>query len=1076
MKKKYRIISRITVYTLCAILSFSKPMTLMAYAEDNEGETTDTYDLIDADLSEEDGDWSIDELLNAGVEQQIDDETEIISSDVEDDNLEMNDDTIAETEQIKQVETISDDNEETVDDISIEINGGNETAIDDGLAEVLDENEDMVEFVTNDVETIEAVNVLIDLKCLNGNINYEDYDNDNTIRVNGDFQLIVNGDESFVKGVDAVTLTFNLKVDSKDELQIVKLTKGNSGYIYNTQDLKIKQKKYEIYNINICIYDKNSKEIPINYITNNLINSNTHITCVYRPEPFVKDGVLYLADKDDLVNNNLHIIPGFGFWRVELSNIGGEGYSDARFVNQKFVGDDALFFVDTDLNKKNRKYLIQLNYYGWGFFYKFDKYIIVDEVKPEVDYEFFYEDSQDPIEDINEQYLAKSVRVRIRVDEYNIKNFAVLDKDKNVLFDETDLIQEKDGEYFLEYIINRDGEYYFETYCEDMVGWTAEDKSVSFIIDTTTPEVSIAFDNNNPKNGYYYNSDRSATISVKEKNFDTEDYTFKVNSKYGNSVTLGSWSQSGDEYTCKAVFKGDDEYSATFSCEDKAGNKSDEIKVDRFVVDKTAPKLDCSYDNTFAHKANYYNAARTAKITVSDMSFTSDLVDIDNSGDQNVTITGWSGDGNSYSSEIVCTADGKYQFYVYAEDLAGNKSERLDCGSFIIDTIAPTIEISGVMDKSANSGAVIPTVNCKDINLDNDNSIVTVSGYINGVVNPSDINLVDGSGKNVTYNIFAFEKVSDDIYTVTAVAEDMAGNKAEISYMFSVNRFGSTFGVTQQTADLVGKYYTNAEQDLVLLETNVDNVDEQELYITKNGKNVRLVKGVDYFVEKEGTDATWKAYTYTVKKSNFVEEGTYEVSLFTKDKAGNQSDSNAQGMTIKFAVDKSAPSIVVAGIEDSKLYESSSLDINIDVQDNMEINYAEILIDGKVVKKYAANELEDIVTYSIEESEDSMTVIVRAVDIVGNLSEKKYENVVVSTIVKAEETVEVEDEIVPLSDVDSTQEIVKSSEIDNVIMPDNSSIEEVVEKTDVFFYGVLITVAVLACVGGTAIVLRRKRK
>jgi len=540
--------------------------------------------------------------------------------------------------------------------------------------------------------------------------------------------------------------------------------------------------------------------------------------------------------------------------------------------------------------------------------------------------------------------------------------------------------------------------------------------------------------------GYYYNSDRTATISVNEKNFDTEDYTFKVNSKYGNSVTLGSWSQSGDEYTCKVVFKGDDEYSASFSCEDKAGNKSDEIKVDRFVVDKTAPKLDCSYDNTFAHKANYYNAARTAKITVNDMSFTSDLVDIDNSSDQNVTITGWSGDGNSYSSEILCTADGKYQFYVYAEDLAGNKSERLDCGSFIIDTTAPTIEISGVMDKSANSGAVIPTVNCKDINLDNDNSIVTVSGYKNGVVNPSDINLVDGSGKNVTYNIFAFEKVSDDIYTVTVVAEDMAGNKAEISYMFSVNRFGSTFGVTQQTADLVGKYYTNAEQDLVLLETNVDNVDEQELYITKNGKNIKLVKGVDYFVEKEGTDATWKAYTYTVKKNNFVEEGTYEVSLFTKDKAGNQSDSNAQGMTIKFAVDKTAPSIVVAGIEDSKLYESSSLDINIDVQDNMEINYAEILIDGKVVKKYAANELNDIVTYSIEESEDSMTVIVRAVDVVGNLSEKKYENVVVSTIVKAEETVEVKDEIVPLSDADSTQEIVKSSEIDNVLVPDNNSL------------------------------------
>ena len=47
-------------------------------------------------------------------------------------------------------------------------------------------------------------------------------------------------------------------------------------------------------------------------------------------------------------------------------------------------------------------------------------------------------------------------------------------------------------------------------------------------IDITHPEVTITFDLNNPLNGKYYKTTRTATISVKERNFDTNAVDLKI--------------------------------------------------------------------------------------------------------------------------------------------------------------------------------------------------------------------------------------------------------------------------------------------------------------------------------------------------------------------------------------------------------------------------------------------------------------------------------------------------------------------------------------------------------------------
>ena len=57
------------------------------------------------------------------------------------------------------------------------------------------------------------------------------------------------------------------------------------------------------------------------------------------------------------------------------------------------------------------------------------------------------------------------------------------------------------------------------------------------------------------------------------------------------------WSGNGEKHTGTITFTGDADYTVSYFCYDKAGNKSNTEKLDEITIDKTKPTVAVSYDN-----------------------------------------------------------------------------------------------------------------------------------------------------------------------------------------------------------------------------------------------------------------------------------------------------------------------------------------------------------------------------------------------------------------------------------------------------------------------------------------------
>ena len=176
--------------------------------------------------------------------------------------------------------------------------------------------------------------------------------------------------------------------------------------------------------------------------------------------------------------------------------------------------------------------------------------------------------------------------------------------------------------------------------------------------------------------------------------------------------------------------------------------------------------------------------------------------------------------------------------------------------------------------------------------------------------------------------------------------------------------------------------------------------------VSFNGEPKSLKEGRDYRVTAQGDSATWKSYTYTIYKKNFEKEGQYVVTVFSQDAAENQSDNNVQDLAITFAVDKTAPSIVVTHLEDQGVYPVEELVFYMDVQDNMCLEGMSLWINDREVQSYGQEELAEAVSYKLEASGIPMNIMVTAVDAVGNLGEKKFNHVILGETVKTIEEAE----------------------------------------------------------------------
>lgn len=523
-------------------------------------------------------------------------------------------------------------------------------------------------------------------------------------------------------------------------------------------------------------------------------------------------------------------------------------------------------------------------------------------------------------------------------------------------------------------------------------------------IDNKAPIVTFSFDKSDVHNGKYYNNDKTLTITVDERNFD-ESYKPQVTSTAGGGYSISGWSHNGEIHTATVTFSGDSDYTVTYDCYDLAGNKSNTEKLEEFTVDKTKPAIQVSYDNNNALNNDYYKDARTATITITEHNF--------NPGEVTVTTTaqldgapvaapgvsGWSGSGDTHVATVSYSADADYTFTISATDLASNVSEPYVTDNFTVDQTKPTVEITNIEDHSANNGEVAPVVTLNDINFDSSKTVVHLTGANKGEVDTTGMYTSAATAKGQTLTFHNFAENMDDIYTLTAEATDKAGNVYSTSKMFSVNRDGSTYMYDSYTDELIKNGYTNDPKNLVVSEINVDTLTFQELTVTENGTLKTLEQDKDYEVKESGSEVSWKEYKYTINASNFEEEGDYNVSIYSEDRATNVTTNTSKSKDILFAVDKTSPVIALSNIEDGGRYKVESQKFTANVDDNMALDKVEYYVDGKLQQTFDASEVaaqSGSLELSVDSSSKFQKVSVKAYDKANNEATSADADVLVS--------------------------------------------------------------------------------
>ena len=400
----------------------------------------------------------------------------------------------------------------------------------------------------------------------------------------------------------------------------------------------------------------------------------------------------------------------------------------------------------------------------------------------------------------------------------------------------------------------------------------------------------------------------------------------------------------------------------------------------------------------------YYKNSRTAFVKVDDLSFDAGLIEANSQSidglDSLPSLGGFEGSGKEHTGYMYFENDGMYGYTIKCEDLAGNVFSGYTSDVFVIDTTAPEVQFGGVENFSANNGTVAPSVSYVDKYMDLDATKVSMIGSNNGAVAVGSQIAKTENGFVVSYADFEHVKSMDDLYVLEANVVDLAGNETKEQLVFSVNRFGSVFVLSDAAKILNEEYYTSNPTDVAITEINVDELTYRNVSISRDGDIKELKNGKQYKVTKQGSDTTWKTYTYTISKDNFEKDGIYSVTVYSKDRATNVQDNKSRDAEINFAVDRTAPSIVTAGLEEAGVYKETSHVVNIDVTDNMGVTSLTVYKDDQEIESYDAEALQSaggVESITLDESEKRQTIKLVAEDVAGNVETVVYGNVLVST-------------------------------------------------------------------------------
>lgn len=562
---------------------------------------------------------------------------------------------------------------------------------------------------------------------------------------------------------------------------------------------------------------------------------------------------------------------------------------------------------------------------------------------------------------------------------------------------------------------NDSNQLYASMTMESNTGYMKTVTSEPFIIDVVPPTIEVSYNDIPAYNGSYYKDIRVATVTITERNFSSADVVWNITNTEGAMPVISAFTNDNSEenstndtkHVCTVTFAEDGDYTFGIDFMDKAGNTI-KYQGEPFTVDRTVPTVSLTYDNNEDAVEGYFNAGRVATLRIEEHNFRAEDVIVRITAGKNgqavriPAIGPFQNNGDVHSASIRFDYDGDFSVDVSYVDMAGNEAADMEQQNFTIDLTDPEIIFEGIEEFSANKGTVAPAVLLTDDNFDLNQIKVELKGYKNGLVNYE--NTVSGmaDGQKITFTDFTRNKDVDDMYTLTASITDKSGRRAEREIVFSVNRFGSVYQLADDTRAMIQKYYTNEEQDVIIEETNVDTLTKKELYLLRDGEKIDLREDTDYRIEQSGDDVSWKKYTYTLFRENFIKEGVYNVVLYSQDKASNETENRIKGNDIEFVVDKTAPVVAVSGVENRRQYMVDERLVSVDAKDNSGLSGITVFINNKQTpyRTYTAEEIQEaggVISINLGSSHERRNLIVMAEDLAGNINEVSVEGFLITS-------------------------------------------------------------------------------
>ena len=584
-----------------------------------------------------------------------------------------------------------------------------------------------------------------------------------------------------------------------------------------------------------------------------------------------------------------------------------------------------------------------------------------------------------------------------------------------------DLLQTWTGDITVKSNLNNSNDVEIIVYAQDN-SLNGSDKTVAIKIDITKPTILVSYDNNSADSDTFFKDDRTATVIVTERNFDPKDVVVSITNTDGVVPVISEFTQTKEgtgnkddaQWTATIKYTADGDYTFDIAYTDLAKNVCDgetfaegTVASNAFTVEQTDPIIKVTYDNNDALNGNYYKAIRVATVVISEHNLEPNGVDKDRikitvtatDDDKEITApveTEWTTSGNTHTATITYNSDALYSFDITVKDKAGNEYDDYAVETFYVDKTAPTLDITGVADQSANNGDVIPVVSYSDTNYDAEKVTITLSGANRGAIKELLGRYTDDvhNGNAFKFDNFANKKEIDDIYTLTATLTDKAGNTTEKKITFSVNRFGSTYAMSDAAKKLNGTY-VKEPVDVVVTETNANELKNIKITLFKNNETIALTENEDYKIDVTGGNGAWYHYTYTVFAKNFADDGVYRLTFHSEDAAGNVAENtlDTKDTEVSFGVDATKPNIVVANLENGVTYALENMTVNMSVSDNLLLNSITVYLDNydKAYKTWTAEEISEIIakngefTFDIAgDSKSAHKVKIVSVDAAGN--------------------------------------------------------------------------------------------